>query len=405
MKKKISLFTLSILFIYFIYGLFLSRYEVQIFPSKLEVSKPEGVFDYTGVINVQSAQSSGSGSLKHIVSEAQKAELDFLILTDLNQFDVESAQEGYHDNLLLFIDGEYSYLDSRLLNIDAQDKTHLKGPGQSQALIADLISQKDKNPLSGLFILAHPLKPGYQWQGSYPPGLDGIEIINLKSIWQNAWLHSKASFLWTLFIYPFNPKLAFTRLIENAGHKEAQLWDNLNKDRSLIAFAGTDADAKVKILKNSFINFPSYSMLFSIVRNHVLLKSELTGRDKHDRKKISNALREGQFYMSFDILGEAKGFQAYMTSPANGPVLMGQHLNLENDLKLYVQLPDKPLFPFEVIVYKDGEKFSSSNKVMSEFSVPTKGTYRVYVRVIPTLPFPDGRKWMPWIYTNSFYVN
>jgi len=35
------------------------------------------------------------------------------------------------------IDGEYSYVNSRLLNIGATSKRHLQGVGRSQALFAD----------------------------------------------------------------------------------------------------------------------------------------------------------------------------------------------------------------------------------------------------------------------------
>ena len=405
MKKRILLTILFIVFSYIIYGLYLTQYFVEIVPTKLQSHQQENIFDYSGVINVQSQSSSGSGSIQHIVSEAQRAELDFLFLTDQNHTDVFSDQEGYHDNLFLFIDGEYSYLNSRILNIGIKDNSHIKGPGQSQALIADKLSQAQKTSDSGLFILSHPLKPGFQWQGPYPPGLDGIEIINLKWIWQNAWLNSRTSFLWTLFIYPFNPRLAFIRLLDGVGYDEVKLLDKLNASQPTIAIAGTDADAKVKLLKNTSITFPSYYMLFKIVRNHILLTSELTGRDETDKEKILGALNKGQFYMSFDIFGNAKGFRAHIKDSNQKTYQMGSEIKLDNNTNLFVQLPVKPLFPFNVLLFKDGKRIKNSNKVHSQFKISEKGAYRIFVRVIPTLPFPDGRKWLPWIYTNSFYIN
>jgi hypothetical protein len=46
----------------------------------------------------------------------------------------------------------------------------------------------------------------------------------------------------------------------------------------------------------------------------------------------------------------------------------------------------------------------TSNSQVTQYYLNSPGVYRVLVRVIPTLPLPDGKKWIPWIYTNMFYV-
>ncbi|RME18001.1 MAG: hypothetical protein D6797_01240 [Bdellovibrio sp.] len=405
MKRK-SFFLLLLFILFFSYGLILNFQNVQIIPQKLHPPSPhlQDFFDYTGVIHIHSNRSSGSGTIKQIISVAQEAGLDFIILTDLNAMDVPYPEEGYHDNLLVFTGGEYSYLDSHLLNLFIKNPSHLKGPGRSQAFFADLLDKKNKPKDAGLLILAHPFLPGFQWTGPYPPGLDGIEVINLKSIWQDTWLHSKLSFFWTLFVYPFNPRLAFLRMIEGAGQKGFQLLDQLQKKHPLIAIGGADADAKIRGLFGGSIRFPSYSMLFNIVRQHVLLKSELTGQWEKDQQKISSAIEKGQFFISFDILANAKGFSAYIHNN-NQKWLMGSRLPWSKSLRLKVSLPEKPLCPFEIVLYKDGQRVTHSTQKEVEFPLKYgRGAYRIYVRVIPTLPFPDGRKWLPWIFTNSFYL-
>jgi hypothetical protein len=69
-----------------------------------------------------------------------------------------------------------------------------------------------------------------------------------------------------------------------------------------------------------------------------------------------------------------------------------------------VTLPQKPKVPFDTIIIKQGEKMMTSNSQVTHFYINSPGVYRVMVRVIPTLPLPDGKKWIPWIYTNPFYV-
>lgn len=389
-------------FVFIIYGIFLSQIDLEIIPKELVRSHPEGFHDYKGILNVHSNFSTGSGSILDIITAAQEDGLDFISITDLNVFEKPKEFQGYHNDLLVFIDGEYSYLNSRLLNYDAATDEHLKGVGQSQALFADLLSQKKRPEEYGLFVLAHPFKPRYQWTGEFPVGLDGIEVINLKTMWQQTWLKSKASFLWTVLLYPFNSRLALLRIFEEP-EAELNLWDQLSQKRPTVGMAGADAESKIYLFGRAF-SYPSYETLFNIVRNHVLLKSELTGNPASDMKKIGQALRLGNFYMSLDSLADPKGFNAVMTGTQNQMWTMGSEVPLSAKPELTIQLPYKPNVPFDVIVYRNGESIHTSNDILTKFKVDKSGVYRVKVRVIPTFPLPDGKKWVPWIYTNPFYV-
>jgi hypothetical protein len=393
------------IFLYLIYGLYLANYDVRIFPEELTAEPPKGFFDYRGVTNVHTQLSSGSGDVSRVIEAAQTAGLDFLSITDLNVFDKPTSLAGYHSNLLVMMDGEYSYLNSRLLNIGSTTQRHLQGVGRSQVLFADLLSQPKKDDDVGLLILAHPKKKNYAWTGEYPPGLDGIEVINMKSAWQDAWSKKKLSFLFSLLVYPFNERLALLRLFEEP-EDELRLWDELNRVRPTIGLAGADAEAKLIVGGgNSFLRFPTYETLFSLVRNHVLLKSELTGNAVSDVEKLANAIRQGHFYMCLDILGNPKGFNAVLKSKKGQTFAMGSQLTFEEGLVLEVTLPQKPGVPFDVVILRDGQRMMTSNSQTTEYFVNEPGVYRVFVRVIPTLPLPDGKKWIPWIYTNAFHVS
>jgi hypothetical protein len=399
--RKFFLLT-GLIFLYLIYGLYLANYDVRILPEELVAEAPHGFFDYKGVTNVHTRLSTGSGDIPTVIQAAQDSGLDFLSITDLNLFDKPSSLAGYHGSLLVMMDGEYSYLNSRLLNIGARSMRHLQGLGRSQVLFADLLSQSARDPESGLLILAHPMRGRYKWTGEYPPGLDGVEVINLKNVWQDAWESQKPSFLFSLFVFPFNEKLALLRLFRGP-EDEVRLWDDLSRKRPTVGLAGADADSKMAV-GGSFLRFPSYETLFSLVRNHVLLRSELTGNAAGDVEKLARALRRGQFYMSLDILGNPKGFNAVIRDKGGVTYPMGSRLTLNEGQALEVTLPQKPGVPFDTIIYRDGERMMTSNSQVTEYYLNTPGVYRVMVRVIPTLPLPDGKKWIPWIYTNAFYV-
>lgn len=401
--KGLTAYFIILLFLYISYGLFLNRYDINIYPRELRADHPTGYYDYRGVLNVHSRKSTGGGNYKQIIQAAKNSDVDFLIFTDLNQQEAESEIDGYHEELLVFTGGEYSYINSRLLMAEIPSQFDFKGVGQGQVYFADILSQPSTSNNDPVMFLAHPFKPKYQWTGEFPPGLDGLEIINLKSVWQQAWLEKRVSFFWTIFTLPFNEQLALVRLLESP-NKEVELWDQLSQSRHTIGVLGADAESRIRISDDYWLPFPSYESLFSLASNHILLKSELTGNAKTDKEKVLSALRTGQFYFSLDVLANPKGFNAYIKNAQGQTFLMGSSLKIQEGLELIVELPNKPQVPFDLDIFRNGERIMTSNSQLTRLSLHEAGVYRVRVRVIPTFPIPDGKKWVPWIFSNPFYV-
>jgi hypothetical protein len=360
-------------------------------------------YDYRGITHSHSSLSTGSGTPADLIEAGKDAQLDFLFLTDVNMPKQTREIEGYYGRLLVAVGGEYSYLDSRLMYYGGPPDQPPEKRGQAQVYFTDLLSQKVRPPETGWVVLAHPLLPAYKWTGDYPEGLDGIEVINLKRMLDQAWQTSKLNSIWSLLMFPFNPQVALLFLFENPTD-ELQLWDQLSNSRKTVGFVGTDATAKAIIFENSFLRFPSYETLFSIASNHILLTSELTGNIAADRKKLMEALRTGSTYMALDIIGNPKGFEFEAVSDTRS-YAMGTRAPLSKALKLRIQLPSGIEAPFEAVVYKNGEVFSTSNSVSTEVAGLTAGIYRVVVRVIPTFPIPFGRRWVPWIYSNTIEIH
>lgn len=386
-----------------IYGLFLSRYTPRILADDLKPQDPAGFYDYAGVINIHTRAGSGSGTPEEIIAAAEESAVDFLVFTDLKP--ENNVEESYNNNVLVMIGNEYRYLDSRILNFDSSRDEALHSAGRTQVMFANLLSEPIHSPEQGTFILAHPLKPGYEWSGEYPAGLDGIEVFNLKAIWQWSYLNDRGSFAWTLVTYPFNPALAFVRLFAESSKEEIALWDRLNRKRKIIGFVGSDAESRVSFLGNT-LEVPSYRTLFSIMKNHVLLSSELTGNLTADQRKIASALRAGQFYMSLDLFANPRGFNTYIKSASGKIWPLGSRVKSGNEpLELVIQLPSKPLVQYQVLVYRDGEKVLSSTSVRTTLPIRQDGAYRVVVRLRVVMPLPDGRMWIPWIYSNPIFVD
>lgn len=398
-----ALVALSILLVtYFFYGFYINQYETSFIPQQIGREHSGNLNDYKGVLNVHTDLSSGSAPASFVITSAKLANLDFVLFTDLNTFNLPTAFEAYHGNLLVFSAGKYSYLDSRLIYYSLKQESVGNNLGEAQMKLADLLSQETGAAKDTLTILTHPYKAGYSWAGDIPTGLDGFELLNLKSLLNRAWEESKISTAWSLMIYPFNPRLAFLRLYTEPTD-EIALLDKMSQQRKIVAYAGTEASARAIPLANYLIRFPSYKRSFEFMSNHILLKSELTGNFNSDRTKVFNALKNGNFYMALDMLGDPKGFIANLVDD-NNIHLMGAETKLTKRLFLKVALPGKPKDFFEIVIYHNGEVVSRINDLEASFPITSPGTYRVQVRVSPMLPLPDARKWITWIYTNPFFV-
>ena len=109
--KKLLLFS-GVLIFFIGYGLVISQWNLSVMPAELVTKNPSGFYDYQGIMNVHTASGKGSRSIQDVISIAQESELDFVFFTDLNQELKPKNLEGYHGNLYVFVDGQYSYLDS-----------------------------------------------------------------------------------------------------------------------------------------------------------------------------------------------------------------------------------------------------------------------------------------------------
>jgi hypothetical protein len=399
-----TLMTLSFfLIMYFVYGFYISQYDPVIVKQKLKVESLNGFYDYRGVINVHTDRSIGSSSPQAVAAAARQAGLDFVLVSDLNVFGSKEMVEGYTGSTLVISGGKYSYLDSRLIYCSTKGQEIGHSLGEAQTTLSDLLSQLLPANKDSLLILAHPFKSGFSWSGEIPSGLDGIEIFNLKSQAQRAWEESKLSVLWTLLMYPFNPKLSFLRLFFEPT-EELALFDQVSQKRKFVAFGGGEVSARAIPAKNFLIRFPSYSRSFEVVSNHLLLRSELTGNSQSDKIKIIQALKAGQFYVSVDLLGDPRGFNAYVEEGGTKIWPLGSTLKFKQNQKIVISLPLEPKDFYEVVVYRNGLRYATFNTLASQLSLTEPGTYRVQVRVSPYLPLPDAKRWITWIYTNPFQI-
>lgn len=400
MKRLFSI-TLSLL-IFSAYCFYLNRYGFYVASDRFALIEPSRYYDYKGITHVHSSLSTGSGTPSEIVKTAQELGLDFLIFTEVNRHQHEEPLEGYFNSVLTMEGGEYSYLDSRLLYYNKPSHQPPNSEGQSQVYFTDMLNQENRSRSEGFFVLAHPFHTRHLWAGEYPKGLDGIEIVNLKRVLEVAWLDRKISAIWSMLTYWLNTHAALLRVYKDP-EPEQELWDRMTRERRVVGLLGTDATAKAILAPQVFLKFPSYFTSMGVASNRVLLTSELTGDFKSDKSKIMTAIQEGHVYLSLDILGDPKGFWAEMRSRGK-TYLFGSEVPFEKGAKIVVNLPAIPKVPFEVRILRNGELIVTSSQKETVLEIHQAGTYRIVVRILVPLPFPEGKRWIPWIYTNPFYV-
>ena len=401
---KLWVFLSSLLLVYFIYGFYLSQTDTYTGPARLKpATSAVEFYDYKGVINAHTNLTIGSSSPAQVIAAAKASGLDFLMLTDLNLFTLPNNLDGYHGRTLVMVGRKISYLDSRIIHYSLKPQSLGNNLGEVQVKIADLLTQPAKNRTDDLLILAHPYKSGFTWSGEIPQGFDGFELLNAKSLSNRTWESSKFLTLWSLITYPFNPNFSFLRLFSEPTD-ELELLSKLEEQRKILIYAGAEASARAIPLANYLIKFPSYQRSFEFLTNHVLLKSELTGQPQSDRQKIFNALKQGTFYLCIELLGDPKGFNAWIDSGARD-YPMGSVIPSNKDMRLKFHLPFEPINPYSIWFFKDGEFVSSLAQTDGSFPLKGKGVYRIEVRVRPRFPMPDSEKWVTWIYTNPFFVN
>lgn len=386
---------------FFIYGFYISQFELNFIQRKVKTS--DFYYDYKLTMNIHTNLSIGSEPLSVILTEAKKAQNKFIMLTDLNP-QIKSPSDSYLHNIGVLQGAKYGYKDSRLIYYSLTEKNLGLRSGESQLLLSDLLSQDAQRSPSSLLVLAHPFKTGFTWTGPIPKGLDGLEVINLKSMSQRAWSYSKLSTIWSLLLYPFNPQFALMRLF-NEPVEELELFDEVSQQRKFVAFQGAEASARAIPLADWLVKFPSYERVLSMASNHLLLTSELTGNITQDTNKILNALKNGQFYLCFDALGEPKGFEAYLLDESSQKKFsIGSRVRASKNTHFYFKLPAEPNSFYEVVLLKNGERIDILNTFEGVFPLQGPGVYRIQVRISPRLPLPDAVRWLTWIYTNNFYI-
>jgi len=393
LRKCLRWGLLVLLLILLVFALYqtLVAYRYQGWVAKKEpIPIPNGYYDYRGIIHCHSVYSDGSGSVEEIMEAANRAGVDFLILTDHDErLALRDGKEGWYNKSLLLVGEELTTQTGHLLGLRIPDASWRFGPEPQEAI-------EDIKELGGLAFIAHPYHPRNPWRDWNVRLHDGMEIFNGDTLWRmGGWYRLGVE----LLTYPVNPFYSLLSAVHYP-YKNIEKWDELTQKGPVIGLAGSDAHGVIPLLgKGRGIKIPSYEAIFKVMKNHILTPFKLTGFLQHDKEMIYESLQQGHCYISFDGLGDPRGF-FFAANNGEQRAIMGDPLPFSTKTTLFIQHNGPS--GTEVLLFRDGKLIAKDKKASFHYPISSEGVYRVEV-YLPDEFLPTRRKF-PWIISNPIYI-
>jgi hypothetical protein len=349
-------------------------------------------FTARGAYHVHSRRSDGSGTVDEIAQAAQRAGLQFVILTDHGDGTRQPDPPQYRHGVLMIDAVELNTTGGHLVALGLPAT-----PYPFAGTAADVL--EDVHRLGGIGIAAHPDAPraGLRWE-SWDADLDGLEWLNADSAWRD---ESSAALAQALFGYLFRAPGAMASVFDRPTDLLAR-WDGLGATRSLTALAGADAHARLGAddpdASSLHLALPGYESVFRTFSNHVALDRALTGDGAADASAILAVIRRGRTFTALDALATPGGL-TFVAETAAGMAGMGDVVPVGGDVTIRANISGPP--GITVVLLRDGvpvHDVQSSELVFPIAAVP--GVYRLEVHV----PGGPGTPPVPWLFSNPIYV-
>jgi hypothetical protein len=342
-------------------------------------------YEYAGVIHIHSRYSDGSGSVKKIIKAAQKAGLDYIIITDHNTIKgLEDGAEGWYDDLLVLVGEEISReRESHYLALGISDAIKPEKGHHGISSYTELVKSQD-----GIGFVAHPdglendtfnlhLSPLDAWEDE---NYTGLEIWSYMRDW------SENAKLFNILHNYLRPDQAIDGPTEDLLKK----WDEICQIRRVVGIGGADVHA-IHLPFFRFIKFLSYYRVFRGIRTHFLTQSPLSKDLNNSKETAYNALRYGHCFFAHDSLADSTGFFFRAIIPECRELIMGDELKLLSAVELDIYSP----IPAYIKLLHNGEKVAEAKESTKlVWKAEEAGVYRVEALY-------DNR---PWVFTNPIYL-
>jgi len=352
-------------------------------PNALPASFSKGVF------HVHSTFSDGKGDLEEITAAAAAVDIDFVVLTDHGEPNLESAAATQWVNHVLVVGGSELSLEGGHLSAGGFSAPTYRFPPEPQEAIDEV------NRDHGISFLAHPFYGAIPWTDWNVEDQTGIELINA---------HTAASRprLGRLVLIPrffVRPEFALLTTLEYPKVGVAS-WERMNRTGRYSGIFALDAHSRLSVGFGRYVSLPTYSQMFSLLNVYVK-HGEVLGDDADiAAASIVASIRAGSFFNCIEAIAPANGFDAFVESDIGERIEMGG-LSTSHSGRLLIQLPFD--FTTDVVVTRNGDtfrEFPRNNHPNLVVPISDAGVYRV--EVFARVSTFDH---LPWIMSNPFFLD
>ena len=341
--------------------------------------------DLSCVVHLHSLYSDGTGTVAEIARAARRAQADVVLLTDHDSLEAKRrGEEGWYGDTLVLVGTEVSpprrnhYL---AFGVDEEiDHAALDAAGICRAV----------RDAGGFGFAAHPFSagsarfkragPGMPFDALDCDALDGIELWSFVNDTGEALggLRDLARFV-----------AAPGRALDNPPERNMRAWDELCRERRIVALGGLDAHQFGKRIGRFVpLRLMGYARSFRFIRTHVLCDEPPGGELGYDREQVYAGLRAGRCYIAVDAIAPARGF-AFEADE----VAMGQEVPAGRRT-LHARTP----LPARLRLLRDGRPVASREGTSLEHEVEEPGVYRIEAQ-----RWSKGRE-RTWILSNPIYL-
>jgi hypothetical protein len=344
-------------------------------------------YEVSGVIHCHSTYSDGMEPIPVIAEAANRAGLDFLIMTDHDTLvPLTDIGEQWHGDTLLLLGCEISPRHNHYL---AYGITNSISPHFPPLEYTEAVARQ-----GGIGFLAHPHEQGsrflrqnsYTWEDWSVTDYTGMEIWNYFSEWIGACRNLPSTVV---------ALTNWRRVIRAPQAKTLAKWDELGKLRRVVGIGGMDAHGiKRKVMGSTVVLHP-YERSFRALRTHLLLAAPFTRSLAADRQLVLDALREGSCFFANHEEGNPAGFTFLGRHDASW-VHMGQEVTTTTpgEVHFSVRIPYRHHGKPSLRLLKDGQVIAEAIDCDLQGTDQGPGVYRVEAW--------QGQR--GWIFSNPIYV-
>ena len=341
------------------------------------------MIDLACVVHLHSTHSDGTGTVREIARAAARAKADVVLLTDHDTLAARRlGEEGWYGDVLLLAGEEISPLGRDHYLAFGIDE-HVRHRGLDACGIARAVRYA-----GGFGFAAHPFsqgserfrRPGMPFAGLDCDALHGIELWSFLND-----TGERIRGIADLLRFLVTP----ARVLEHPPERNMRAWDELCRERRVVAVGGLDAHQFGKRI-GPFVplRLMSYRRTFRFIRTHVLPEQAPSRELEPDRELVFDALRHGRCYIAVDAIAPARGFRFEADDvPMGGEAPAGRRT-------LRVRTP----LPARLRILRDGRELATAEGTFLDAEVEEPGVYRV-----EALRHARGRE-RTWIVSNPLYL-